>query len=180
LSFGSILLGNTAANQTVTLSNTGTGSVMVSAANFTGGVFSATGLSFPATIEAGATRTVTINFAPGVSGVASGSVSFVSDATNSPAAVTLSGTGVAPQSHSVDLSWVGSPSAGVVGYYVYRSTTPGTGYAKLNASSVAPTTTYTDSSVQSGATYYYAVTAIDGSGNESVFSNEASATIPTP
>jgi fibronectin type 3 domain-containing protein len=75
---------------------------------------------------------------------------------------------------------VGSPSAGVAGYYVYRSTTSGTGYAKLNAASVAPTTTYTDSSVQSGVTYYYVVTAVDGSGSESVFSNQATAVIPTP
>jgi bacillopeptidase F len=137
-------------------------------------------LGLPTTIAAGATKPVTINFVPAVSGSASGSVSFVSNATNSPATVTLSGTGLAPQPHSVDLSWVGSPSSGVVGYYVYRSTTSGSGYAKLNASSIAPTTTYTDSSVQSGATYYYVVTAADGSGNESTFSNEATAVIPTP
>jgi predicted phage tail protein len=179
LSFGSVLVGNTA-SQTVTLSNTGGGSVTVSAANFTGGVFNASGLTLPLTLAAGATTTVAINFVPGVSGPASGSVSFVSNATNSPATVTLSGTGVAPQPHSVDLSWVGSPSTGVVGYYVYRSTTSGSGYAKLNASSVAPTTTYTDSTVQSGTTYYYVVTAVDGSGSESAFSNQATAVIPTP
>jgi fibronectin type 3 domain-containing protein len=154
--------------------------VTVTAANFTGGVFSATGLTLPVTIAAGATQTVAIKFAPAVSGPASGSVSFVSNAANSPASVTLSGAGVAPQQHSVDLSWVGSTSSGVVGYYVYRSTTSGSGYTKLNAGSVAPTTTYTDSTVKSGMTYYYVVTAVDGSGTESSYSNQASAAIPTP
>jgi hypothetical protein len=179
IAFGNVLTTNTA-SQNVTLSNTGSGSVTVSAANFSGGVFSATGLTLPATIAAGATKAVTIKFAPAISGPFSGSVSFVSNATNSPATVSLTGTGVAPQPHSVDLSWVGSTSSGVIGYYVYRSTVSGSGYAKLNAGSVAPTTTYTDSSVQSGVTYYYVVTAVDGSGNESTYSNQSVATIPLP
>jgi fibronectin type 3 domain-containing protein len=38
--------------------------------------------------------------------------------------------------------------------------------------------TYTDSTVQSGAQYYYVATAVDSSGNESVNSNEVSALIP--
>jgi len=41
-------------------------------------------------------------------------------------------------------------------------------------------TTYTDSTVQAGVTYFYVVTAVDSSGNESVYSNQASATVPTP
>jgi fibronectin type 3 domain-containing protein len=41
-------------------------------------------------------------------------------------------------------------------------------------------TTFVDNTVQAGQTYYYVVTAVDASGNESVFSNEISATIPTP
>jgi hypothetical protein len=179
LSFGNVLVGNSA-NQSVTLSNAGTGSVTVSAANFTGGVFSASGLSLPVTIAAGGSRSVNIIFLPDISGPFSGSVSFVSDATNSPASAGLSGSGVATQQHSVDLSWVGSTSTGVVGYYVYRSTTSGSGYGKLNASGAAPTTTYTDSTAQSGVTYYYVVTAVDGSGNESTYSNQSIAAVPTP
>jgi hypothetical protein len=67
-----------------------------------------------------------------------------------------------------------------MGYYVYRSTLSGSGYAKLNPASTAPTTTYTDSTVQSGVTYYYVVTAVDSGGNESSFSNQSMAAIPTP
>jgi fibronectin type 3 domain-containing protein len=40
------------------------------------------------------------------------------------------------------------------------------------------TLNYTDSTVQNSTTYYYVTTAVDASGNESVYSNEASAPIP--
>jgi fibronectin type 3 domain-containing protein len=48
--------------------------------------------------------------------------------------------------------------------------------------STAPnaTTVYTDTGVQGGSTYYYVVTSVDGSGQESVFSNQVQASIPTP
>jgi fibronectin type 3 domain-containing protein len=65
----------------------------------------------------------------------------------------------------------------VSGYNVYRTTTSGTGYIKVNASLVAALN-YTDSTVQSATTYYYVTTAVDASGNESVYSNEVQAVIP--
>jgi fibronectin type 3 domain-containing protein len=37
---------------------------------------------------------------------------------------------------------------------------------------------YTDSTVQSGVTYYYVVTAFDDQAQESVYSNEARAIVP--
>jgi fibronectin type 3 domain-containing protein len=37
---------------------------------------------------------------------------------------------------------------------------------------------YTDSTVLNGTTYYYVTTAVDASGNESLYSNEAVAVIP--
>jgi len=48
---------------------------------------------------------------------------------------------------------------------------------RINSSLVA-VLNYTDSTVQSGTTYYYVTTAVDSSGIESVFSNQVSATIP--
>jgi len=39
-------------------------------------------------------------------------------------------------------------------------------------------TTFTDSSIQSGKTYFYVTTAVDGSGNESANSNQAQVAIP--
>jgi len=40
------------------------------------------------------------------------------------------------------------------------------------------TMNYTDSNVQSGSTYYYVTTAVDASGSQSVYSDEAQAVIP--
>jgi len=72
--------------------------------------------------------------------------------------------------------WTASTST-VNGYNVYRSTTNGAGYTKLNGSLVS-LVNYTDSTVANGTTYYYVTTAVDGSGLESTNSNEASAVIP--
>jgi hypothetical protein len=60
---------------------------------------------------------------------------------------------------------------------VYRSLTSGTGYVKVNPSLVS-VVDYTDSTVANTTTYYYVTTAVDGSGNESINSNEAVAAIP--
>src|SRR2546426_6453439 len=79
---------------------------------------------------------------------------------------------------SANLNWDASPSA-VVGYNVYRATQAGGPYTKLNSSPVGPTS-YTDSTVQAGQTYFYVVTAVDGNGVESVASNEAQTTVPSP
>jgi len=106
----------------------------------------------------------------------SGNVSIASNATGSPAAVPLTGTGVAPVQHSVALNWNASSST-VAGYNVYRGTVSGGPHAKINSSLVV-VLDYTDSNVQSGTTYYYVTTAVNSSGNESVFSNEVSGTIP--
>jgi hypothetical protein len=78
--------------------------------------------------------------------------------------------------HTVTLTWKGSTSH-VAGYNVYRGTTPGGNYARINTSLVQGLT-YMDNTVQSGKTYYYATRAVDARGHESANSNEASATIP--
>ena len=81
-----------------------------------------------------------------------------------------------PPTHSVLLSWDASTST-VAGYNVYRSTVSGSGFTKLNLSLIT-TLTYTDTTVQNGTTYFYVAMAVDSSGNESVGSTQASATIP--
>lgn len=82
-------------------------------------------------------------------------------------------------SHSVDLSWAASTSSTVSGYKVYRSTKSGGPYALLNSAPVT-STVYTDLAVASGTTYYYVVTAVESSGTESSYSNQATAVVPTP
>jgi fibronectin type 3 domain-containing protein len=79
--------------------------------------------------------------------------------------------------HSVDLSWKPSPSQ-VIGYYVYRGLQQDA-LSKLTGAS-SPSTTYTDSTVTSGLTYFYAVTSVDSSNIESAQSNQITVTIPTP
>lgn len=80
--------------------------------------------------------------------------------------------------HQVVLAWQASASK-VVGYNVYRKTVSDSSYVLLNAQPIT-SLTYTDSTVQSGQTYYYAVTALDGNGVQSAFSNQGTAVIPVP
>lgn len=177
VSFGSVAVGSRS-SQTVTLTNGGGSSVTISAANVSGSGYSVSGMTFPQSIAAGASATASITFAPQTTGNTSGSVSFVSNDPNSPTVVSLSGSGFTPTAHSVDLSWAASSST-VAGYRVYRSTQPGTGY-QLVSSLLISGTTFTDSAVQSGLTYYYVVTAVDSQSLESNFSNEATAAVPIP
>src|SRR5271167_2179344 len=82
----------------------------------------------------------------------------------------------AAKQHSVNLSWKASTSA-VVGYNVYRRGT--SGLVKLNSVPVAGTS-YVDSTVQPGQTYYYMTKAVNAKGTESTASNEIRADIPSP
>lgn len=82
--------------------------------------------------------------------------------------------------HPTILSWTASTSPNLAGYNVYRATTSGGTYTKLNASVVAGTT-FTDGTCQAGQTYYYAATSVDTSGNESAPSSPpVQAVVPTP
>jgi len=84
---------------------------------------------------------------------------------------------VRAEPHSATLTWEGSTSP-VSGYRVYRAASA-TAQPVVVAVTPANTTQYTDMSVEPGKSYYYAVTAFDSDGQESVLSNRVSATIPT-
>jgi len=72
-----------------------------------------------------------------------------------------------------------NPDTPVIGYYVYRSTSPDGPWMRLNTS-IETALSYTDSSVQGGQVYYYAVSAIGSDYVESSFSDAISAVIPLP
>ncbi len=176
-SFGRVNVGASSA-QTFTVSNTGTGTVTLSSVTVSGPGFNATGVSKGVTLAAGQSTPMNVTFTPAASGSFNGSVSFSSNAKNASASIGLSGAGVQPPpvTHSVTLTW-GSSSSSVVGYDVYRATTSG-GPFTLQTTSPISATTYTDSNAQSGQTYYYVVTSVDSTGDQSSYSNVASAMIP--
>jgi fibronectin type 3 domain-containing protein len=103
---------------------------------------------------------------------------FISNASNPTATQSLTGTGTAPVQHSVALAWNASTSSNVTGYNIYRGDHLLAVLIHVSILLLNPSTNDTDSSVQSGQTYYYVVTAVDSSANESSYSNEVQAVIP--
>ena len=76
---------------------------------------------------------------------------------------------------TVSLNWDDNGETDLDGYNVYRSTTSGSGYTKLNTSLLS-TSDYTDNDVVNFTTYFYVVKAVDTDTNESGNSNEDYAT----
>jgi hypothetical protein len=91
---------------------------------------------------------------------------------NAPAAPT--GLVATAGDSTVSLDWDDNDEPDSNGYNVYRSETFGSGYTKLNGS-LLTNSNYTDNTVVNETVYFYAVTAVDKSNNESVYSNKVSA-----
>jgi hypothetical protein len=170
LNFGKVLVGQTD-TQAAVFTATG-GSVTISSAASSSAQFALPGATFPIQIAAGQSVQLNVAFTPQKAGGASASLTFQSNASDAQASEAVAGTGTAPQ---VSLGWSASTSP-VEGYNVYRGTTPGQ-YSKLN-SAVDPNTSYTDMTVASGTTYYYAATAVNSSGQESAFSAPVEIGVP--
>ncbi|MGA2334035.1 MAG: choice-of-anchor D domain-containing protein [Terriglobales bacterium] len=174
LSFGSVTVGSSASLQaTLTASNT---AVTISSDASTSSEFVLSGLTLPATIAAGKSVAVTIQFTPNASGAASGQAGFTSNATGSPTVAKLTGTGVAQSSNYVSLSWAAA-SGSPVGYNVFRGTAKAGPFDQINTALNA-STSYTDDTVVAGTTYYYVTTAVNAEGAESAYSNVAEAVVP--
>jgi List-Bact-rpt repeat protein/putative Ig domain-containing protein len=158
---------------TVTMAGTGGGSA----------ASSPTGIACPttcgATFKSGAVVTLTAtpdagsNFA-GWSGACTGTGTCK---LTMNAAQSVTATFALLVSHIVDLSWSPSAAQNIVGYNVYRGTTAGGPYQRINPTLVA-SSQFTDSNVLNGATYHYVTTAIDNAGAESGYSNDAMAVVP--
>jgi Abnormal spindle-like microcephaly-assoc'd, ASPM-SPD-2-Hydin len=176
LNFGTVTVGTT---KSMTGAITaGTSGVTVSSGASSTSEFVLSGLSFPFSLSAGQSKSYTVTFKPQSSGTATASLKFT---TGSGATVSesLTGSGAAASSHSVSLNWVASTSSTVVGYNVYRGTTSGGPYSRVN-SALESSTNFVDGSVLAGKTYFYVVTAVSGSGSQSGFSNQVKAIIPSP
>ena len=79
------------------------------------------------------------------------------------------------------MKWLQPDSGGspITGYNIYRGTVSGGPYSQVNIA-VNADTTYTDTTVLAGQTYFFVTTAVDSTGGESGFSNQATAAVPTP
>ncbi|MBV9181964.1 MAG: choice-of-anchor D domain-containing protein [Acidobacteria bacterium] len=173
LNFGDVTVGaSSTLTGTLMASNS---DVIVSSASWNGAGFSVTGITFPITVSPGKTTTYTVTFTPSGVGAASGNISFTNNATDGALQQSIAGTGTS-SGHSVTLSWTPSASA-VAGYNVYRGTQAAGPYSKLNSSLVSGTS-YTDSVVLAGSTYYYVASSVDKNNLEGGYSNQATATIP--
>jgi hypothetical protein len=175
LNFGNVNV-TSSGSQNVTLTNAGNSNVTMSQVMVSGAGFNAGGAAAGLILSPGQTTVVNVTFTPSTGGTASGSVIVSSNATNSPATISLAGTGVTAIAHSVSLSWIDG-DAGVTGYNTYVASVSGGPYLRLTSTSIAGTS-YVDSSVQSGRTYYYVVTALDSTNQESTYSSEIAAIVP--
>jgi PKD repeat protein len=109
-----------------------------------------------------------------VVGTADGKLDVVSGAVSVPGAPT--GLGATPGNAQVALAWTAPGTDGgaaVTSYNVYRGTSAGAEVLLVSTGSAA--TSYTDSTVTNGVTYYYQVAAVNSKG-EGARSSEVSAT----
>jgi hypothetical protein len=180
LAFGNQPVDMTSTAQTVTLSNTSSAALSITSLALTGTNASdfAQANTCGSSLAAGANCTIAVMFTPSVTGTEAASLSIADNSSDSPQTVPLSGAGT----HDVILSWTASTTPpAVVGYNVYRGTTPGGPYPTQLNSSPVNGATYTDETAQAGQTYYYVVTAVASNDvTQSADSNQVSATVPSP
>jgi hypothetical protein len=93
LSFGNVLVGTGSALPLV-VTNTGTGSVVISQIIVTGAGFSMSTLAMPLTLPPGQAASLAVHFSLAAAGRSAGTVSILSNASNSPLNVSVSGTQV--------------------------------------------------------------------------------------
>ena len=94
LDFGSVTSGSSK-TLTVTASNTGSASITISSASISSQYFSLSAPTLPTAILAGQSAPITLVFTPKAAGAISATLSLTSNASNSSATLSLTGTGVA-------------------------------------------------------------------------------------
>lgn len=187
LNFGTLPV-HSAAAQTVTLKNDGNIAISISSISLPSAAFSISGLSSGTTLSPGQTLQFRVTFQPPVAGAASSGITIKCSGLSSPVKLNVSGSGSSSPASgstttsspatplSVKLSWNANANS-VVGYHVYRGSASGGPYSRISGSTVTALG-YEDVTVQAGNRYYYVVSALDASGDESAYSNEAAADVP--
>jgi Abnormal spindle-like microcephaly-assoc'd, ASPM-SPD-2-Hydin len=95
VAFGSVNVGSKP-SQTVTVTNSGNATLNITAATISGTGFTMS-LTAPTSINAGATTQFTVTYAPTTEGSATGSILITSNASATPATISLSGTAMQAQ-----------------------------------------------------------------------------------
>jgi hypothetical protein len=83
-----------------------------------------------------------------------------------------------PGQGSIDLSWSANTESDMAGYVVYRHEADGKPVRISPGDALVIAPSFRDSTAQSGHNYFYSVSAIDTSGNESPRSAESKETLP--
>ena len=78
-----------------------------------------------------------------------------------------------PEGRALDLAWAPGAGPEPASYRVFRASTSGGPYEEVGAT---PDTTFRDTGLENGVTYFYVVVGLDAVGNEGASSNEASGT----
>ena len=175
LAFSGTVGGTNPATKTFSITNTGGGTLSWTLSD------NATWLQLNTASGTTTSETDTISASTTLSGLAAGTYNATisitaSGSTNSPQQIPVSLTLNATAAGTANLTWNASTESDLAGYKVYRGTASGTYGAPLTT---LPKTTasYTTTGLQTGTTYFFAITSYDSSGNESAFSNEVSKSI---
>ena len=178
LSFGTQPVATTSAAQTLTLNNGGSATLSISGLTITGtnaGDFARIADTCGSSLAGGGNCTIGVTFTPSATGQRTATLTITDNASGGPQTATFTGTG----SPDVILSWGASPSSGIAGYNVYRGTTSGGESSTPLNSTPINGTSYVDTNVTAGMTYYYVVTSVGSNGAQSAPSNETEAFVPT-
>ena len=189
LNFGSVTIG-APTTQAITVTNLGPGNLTVSQVNVSGTAFSIASNACT-TITPTNNCAITVQFAPTVTGAATGTVTITSNATASPQSVTLNGTGTAatdvtppttpttltatsPTVSTIALNWSASTDSGgsgLAGYKVERCA--GSGCSNFAQIATPTANSFGDTGLTASTIYSYRVRAHDNAGNLSGYSNVA-------
>ena len=142
LGFGNVNVGGTT-SLSETITNTGGASVSITQVGVSGTGFTVSGITTPATLNAGQSATFTVSFAPTAAGSASGNVSVTSTATNSSLTIPVSGSGVTSTVGQLTVS----PGTLPLGNVTVGSSGTATGTVSATGASVTVTGASTNNSV---------------------------------
>lgn len=137
LAFASQPLNTTSAAQTITVTNSGTAALTISGVTLTGtnaGDFAQTN-ACPASLAANANCAISVTFKPTATGARTAAISVADNATGSPQAVPLTGTGAAANAPAVTLA----PTSLAFGSQALNTTSPAQTVTLTNSGNAALT-----------------------------------------